>query len=155
MRGQDVYIEKLEEIHLIGIRVCCRAEEYLSEIPQAAKRLEERKHEISHVTNPTQQMGAFVVEASSEEEEGYWVCVQVKKVGQIPNGMVSLTIPPQTYAVMKHNGPNTTILHTYDELHNWIEKSSWTRKLGAWHLERFHHFKNKEEIDVDLLDTIQ
>ncbi|QHA90887.1 GyrI-like domain-containing protein [Bacillus sp. N1-1] len=150
-----MHIEKLEQIHLIGIRVCCPAEEYLSEIPQASKRLEERKHKISHVTNPTQQIGAFIVETSSEDEEGYWVCVQVKKVGQIPNGMVSLTIPPQTYAVMNHNGPNTTILHTYDELHNRIEKSGKTRKIGAWHLERFHHFKNKEKIDVDLLDTIQ
>ncbi|MFP3338771.1 GyrI-like domain-containing protein, partial [Micrococcus sp. SIMBA_131] len=121
----------------------------------AAKRLEDRMDEISYVINPTQQMGAFVVDASSEDEEGYWVCYQVKKVEHVPEGMVAITIPSQTYAVMQHKGSNKAILHTYDELHNWIEQSSWTRRLSAWHLERFHHFKTNEKIDVDLLDTVQ
>lgn len=150
-----MHIEKLEQIHLVGIRVCCPGEKYVSEIPKASKRLEERKHEILHVTNPTLQMGAFVVDASSEDQEGYWVCLQVNKVEQIPEGMVSLNIPPQTYAVIKHTGPNQTILHTYNELHLWMKKNKWPRKVNAWHLERFYQFNDKEKIDVDLLDTIQ
>ncbi|PFG12069.1 GyrI-like domain-containing protein [Bacillus sp. es.036] len=155
MGERDVHIETLDELYLVGIRVRCPAEEYLSEIAQAAKQLEDRMDEISYVINPTEQMGAFVVEASSEDEEGYWVSYQVLKVEHVPEGMVAITITSQTYAVMKHMGSNKAILHTYDELHNWIEKSSWTRRLSAWHLERFHHFKTIEKIDVDLLDTVQ
>lgn len=63
--------------------------------------------------------------------------------------MVLLTIPPQTYAIMKHTGPNKTILHTYDRLHNWIENNGLT-KLDAWHIERFHYFKNVEKEEMIL-----
>ncbi|WP_226659396.1 GyrI-like domain-containing protein [Guptibacillus hwajinpoensis] len=155
MGEHDVHIETVEQLQLVGIRVRCPEEEYVLQIPIAANELVERQNEIANVLNHSYQFGAFVVDASSEEEEGYWVCQQVKKVEHVPEGMVSLTIPTQTYAVMKHTGSNKTILQTYDELHNWIEKSDSKRRLDAWHLERFYHFKNINQIEVDLMDTIQ
>ncbi|MCA0173825.1 GyrI-like domain-containing protein [Bacillus sp. RAR_GA_16] len=152
---RNVHIETLGQLHLVGIRVRCPGEAYVLKIPLVAKQLDERKKEIAHVLNLPYQIGAFVVETSSEEEEGYWVCYQVKKIENVPDGMVAITVPSQSYAVMKHQGSNKNILHTYEELHHWIEKSGSKRKLGAWHLERFYHYEDTEQIEVDLLDTIQ
>ena len=155
MLERIVHFETLGQLHLVGIRVRCSGEEYVLQIPLAAKQLEERKEEIANVLNLPYQIGAFVVDASSEEEDGYWVCYQVKKIENVPDGMVTLTVPSQSYAVMKHKGSNKTILHTYEELHSWIEKSDSSRKLDAWHLERFYHYKDTDRIEVDLMDTIQ
>ena len=155
MGNLNVHIETLGQLHLVGIRVRCPGEEYMLEIPLAAKQLDERKEEIANVLNLPYQFGAFVVDASSEDEEGYWVCYQVKKVEHVPEGMVGLTIPSQIYAVMKHKGSNKKILHTYEKLHSWIDKSVSKRKLDAWHLERFYEFKDTDRMEVDLMDTIQ
>ena len=152
---RNVHVETLDKFYLVGIRVRCPAEEYAWQIPLAAKQLDARKKEIANVSNLHQQFGAFVVDTSSEEEGGYWVCHQVKKIEGVPEGMVSLRIPSQTYAVLKHRGSNMGILNTYEELHTWITKSGLKRRLGAWHLERFYHFKDTEQIEVDLMDTIQ
>ena len=154
MGKRDVHIETLNQLHLVGIRVRCPADQYAWKIPLAAKQLDARKNEVANVSNLHQQFGAFVVETSSEEEDGYWVCYQVKKGEDVPRGMVALTIPSQSYAVIKHTGSNKRILDTYDELHTWIAKSDLKRRLGAWHLERFYHFKDTEQIEVDLMDTI-
>ncbi|MBS8263679.1 AraC family transcriptional regulator [Mesobacillus boroniphilus] len=147
-------VKQLPEMKLVGIRVLCPGDQYIIEIPKASKRLSERIDEIANVVNPALQYGAFVVEHSSNEEDGYWVCVEVTEFGGIPDDMVALTIPAQMYAVSRHIGANDKIRQAYNELHQWIEANGYQRLTAKWHLEAFHEWSDPANIDVELLDTV-
>ena len=148
-------IEELQEIKLVGFRVLCPGDQYVSEIPKASNLLNNRLHELTHLKEPAIQIGAFVVENESDEEDGYWICVEVEEYGVIPEGMVSLTIPSQTYAVIRHCGTNFTIRDSYEELHQWIEENQHTRLTNKWHIEKFYSWSDLTEVDVELFDTIK
>ena len=147
-------IVELDELKLVGFRVLCSGEEYIVEIPKASFRLSERISEIKRVVNPLQQYGAFVVENETVDKDGYWVCVEVKEHEDIPSDMVTLTIPSQRYAVTRHKGDNNKIMNTYSELHKWIDDNNYIRLKDKWHLEKFHSWKDVEDVDVELFDTI-
>ncbi len=147
-------IKQLGELKLVGIRVLCAGDQYIVQIPKASLKLNERISEIKHVINPMQQIGAFVVDNETEEQDGYFICVEVQKFENIPTDMVTLTIPSQTYAVLRHKGENKKIVDAYHHLHQWIEEKNYDRQKNKWHLEIFHSWENSENIDVELLDTI-
>ncbi|MFC4408843.1 GyrI-like domain-containing protein [Chungangia koreensis] len=153
--SESITIIELPESKLVGFRVLCHGDQYANEIPKASSQLSERLHEVKHVINPDVQIGAFVVENETDEEDGYWVCVEVTEFEDIPSGMVVLTIPSQHYAVVRYEGPNYEIRSSYEELHLWIEKNNYNRLLNKWHLERFYKWTNPEKIEVELLDTIE
>ncbi|WP_043934751.1 GyrI-like domain-containing protein [Bacillus sp. EB01] len=152
---QNKTIKELDELRLVGFRVLCSGKQYLIEIPKASLRLSERISEIKQVVNPIEQFGAFVVENETSDEDGYWVCVEVKEYEDIPTDMVTLTIPPQRYAVMRHKGSNYKIMDAYNDLHKWIEDNNYVRLKNKWHIERFYDWKDTEKVDVELLDTIK
>ena len=147
-------VKHCSEIKLVGLRVLCPGEEYLYEIPKASKQLSERMDEIKNVVNRSLQHGAFVVDNSSDEEDGYWVCVEVSDYENIPEDMVTLTIPSQRYAVVRHKGSNEKIREAYSELHQWIQENGYKRLTDKWHLEVFHNWSDSQDIDVELMDTI-
>ncbi|RKN70061.1 GyrI-like domain-containing protein [Paenibacillus ginsengarvi] len=120
---------------LIGIRVLCEGDQYVHEIPMAAEAVKMRLPEIRNKVHPQQFIGAFVVAEYPEEQDGYWIGVEVENTQHIPAGMTSLEIPAQTYAVITHEGPNTGIRRTYEILHEWIAAQGHERILSAWHLE--------------------
>lgn len=150
-------IIELHEMKLVGIRVVCPDDQYVHEIPKASFQLKERLKEISYVVSPVKLVGAFVVGDYSEEEDGYWVCVEVSEINEVPEGMVSLVVPEQKYAVIRHQGPNVEIRSTYEKLHQWIEENSFERLHRSWHLEIYNEWGSPDisDIDVDLYDTIK
>ncbi|EOQ05207.1 hypothetical protein KOY_02993 [Bacillus cereus VDM021] len=148
-------VKKLDEIKLVGFRVLCSGEQYINEIPKASMRLCKRMSEIKHVINPSLQYGAFVVENTLDEEEGYWICVEVKEYEEIPTDMVFLSVPSQRYAILRHQGSNDKIMDDYTRLHKWIEENEYKRLKDKWHLEIFYNWNDTENIDVELLDTIE
>ncbi|MEK3981538.1 GyrI-like domain-containing protein [Psychrobacillus sp. FSL K6-2836] len=147
-------VTELPELKLVGFRVLCPGNQYAVEIPKASLKLSERINEIRNVVNPSQQIGAFVVENETENEDGYWISVEVTKYENIPNGMVALSVPSQRYAVVRHKGSNNEIKDAYEELHKWIEKSNYQRITNTWHLEKFNTWNDTENVDVELFDTI-
>ncbi|MFD1738884.1 GyrI-like domain-containing protein [Bacillus salitolerans] len=152
---QDVTVKKLEELKLVGFRVFCPGDQYATEIPKATKHLEDRINEIKHVINREIQYGAFIVETSHQEDDGYWVCTEVKEFENVPEGMVTLTIPSQTYAASRYTGSNKQIFSAYEELHRWMKENGYKRMMDKWHVEVFTSWKNPNELDVELLDTIE
>jgi predicted transcriptional regulator YdeE len=148
-------IKELDELRLVGFRVLCSGDQYLVEIPKVSLRLSKRISEIKQVVNPIEQFGAFIVENETADEDGYWVCVEVKEYKDIPTDMVTLTIPAQRYAVMRHKGSNNKIMDAYNDLHKWIEDNYYVRLKNKWHIERFYDWKDTEKVDVELLDTIE
>ncbi|ANX11403.1 transcription activator [Fictibacillus arsenicus] len=147
-------IRQLEELKLVGFRVLCDGDQYINEIPKASLALQDRIMDIKQVISPDQQIGAFIVDATSETEDGYWVCVQVDKYEDIPEDMISLTVPPQKYAMITHEGSNHDIRNSYERLHEWIMKNNYSRALNKWHIERFLNYENKNQLKVQLFDTI-
>ncbi|WP_245604612.1 GyrI-like domain-containing protein [Paucisalibacillus globulus] len=147
-------IIKGKELKLVGFRVLCQGEQYMVEIPKAVIELERRVSEIRHAI-PSVQIGAFVVETEKEEKDGYWICVEVEQYEDIPDGMVTLTIPSQRYATWHHNGPNIEIMGAYNKLHNWMLTNKYRRLTDRWHLEVYYDWRNPSDIDVVLLDTIE
>jgi predicted transcriptional regulator YdeE len=76
---------------------------------------------LKEVLNPARWIGAFIVGDYSDEEDGYWVCVEVNKYDEIPVGMISLTIPSQKYAVIRHTGPREDAIEVEVELYDTIK----------------------------------
>jgi len=152
-----VKIVELNEKKLVGIRVVCSGDEYADEIPKAAFILKQRLNEIEDVIHPARLVGAFFAGDFSEDEDGYWVCVEVNETNQVPKGMVSVNIPKQRYAVLRHKGPNYEISHTYGTLHRWIKENNYERLQRAWHLEISDEWgmKDANHVEVDLHDTIK
>ncbi|WP_252183368.1 GyrI-like domain-containing protein [Rossellomorea vietnamensis] len=146
---------KIEEIKLVGFRVLCPGDQYIKEIPKASLGLENRRSEISHITNSNRQIGAFRVEESTEDEDGYWVCMEVSAFKDVPEDMVTLTVPAQSYAVYRHQGSNREIVKAYEDLHKWIETSGYKRLKARWHLELYHSWKDPDRLSVELCDTIE
>lgn len=148
-------IQELDELKLVGFRVLCSGDQYLVEIPKASLILDKRIGEIKQVINPDIQIGAFVVENQTFDEDGYWVSVEVKEYEDVPVDMVTLTIPPHRYVALRHTGSNSEIREAYNGLHKWVEDNKYVRLKNKWHLERFYEWKDTEKVDVDLLDTIE
>ncbi|MBD7963624.1 GyrI-like domain-containing protein [Fictibacillus norfolkensis] len=159
MKNKAVYetpvVEERKEIKLVGLRVLCEGNQYIHEIPKASTALRSQLQSIQHVVDSSKQIGAFVVDAQTKQEDGYWVCVEVEKYEDVPADMVELTIPPQKYAVTKHIGRNDEIKNSYEILHNWIQKNGYIRLLKNWHIEIFHTFNVGDQLEIDLYDTIQ
>lgn len=148
-------VKDLGEVKLVGIRVVCAGEKYIEEIPKAAKILKERTNEIKNVLFSGQQVGAFIVEESSPEEDGYWICVQVDVYKDVPEDMSTLTVPPHKYATILHTGPNYHIKNSYEELHQWIAKQGLKRSNKSWNLEFYRgENQNPDNVRVELFDSI-
>ncbi len=148
-------IKELNEVKLVGFRVFCEGDQYQEEIPQAAALLKNRVSEIKNILNDGRQVGAFIVDAPSDDLDGYWVCVQVSEYGDIPDDMVTLTVPPQKYATIMHNGANHFIMNSYEKLHHWIADNHFRRADQSWNLEFYQRIVNTpEDVLVELYDSI-
>lgn len=158
-------IAELGQKKLVGIRVVCAGDQYVHEIPKAAVQLKERLAEIKSLIYPLRLIGAYVAGDYSEEEDGYWVSVEVEDSNEtaeaeIPQGMVSLVVPRQKYAVLKHKGPHDQVSGSYVKLHQWIEANGLERIPRAWHLEISEDWGHEveggiTEIETYLYDTIK
>ncbi|MGD7045002.1 GyrI-like domain-containing protein [Jeotgalibacillus proteolyticus] len=148
-------ILKEEEIKLVGFRVFCEGEKYPEEISKAAAVLKKRANEIRNKIAGQQQIGAFVVNEQSIEEDGYWIGIRVSEFSEIPDGMVTKEIPPQTYVSILHRGTSQNIRKTYETAHQWIEEQGLRRLVQNWHIEKYHEAQNGGQLEVELLNTIE
>ncbi|WP_404470449.1 GyrI-like domain-containing protein [Sutcliffiella horikoshii] len=151
---QNKTVKEIGELKLVGYRVLSDGE-YANDIPKATRQLSSRMNEIKNVIHPEFSFGAFIVDTSSEDEDGYWVGVAVDSFEDIPVGMTALKIPPQRYASAKYNGSNKDIFDAYDELHQWALQKGYKRLTDKWHIEIFTAWENPDELEVELLDTVE
>jgi predicted transcriptional regulator YdeE len=150
-------VTELKELKLIGIRLVCEGDQYAIEIPKTAVILKQRLSEIKQLVYPVNMIGAYIAGDFSMEEDGYWACVEVNEIADIPEGMAALTVPSQKYAVIRHSGPIYEVVSTYEVLHRWIEENGFERIRRSWHVEISTDWGsgNANEIVVDLYDTIK
>jgi predicted transcriptional regulator YdeE len=147
-------VKEVEEKKLVGFRVICKdMTGYRQEIPKASMLLNHRKNEIKHLVEPVKLIGTFKAEESSEEDDGYWVCYEVHDIEVLPEGMVSLVVPAQKYAVLNFKGNASEIFQVYTHLHKWIEENDFTRIPDKWSLEIYSNWSENED-HVELCDPI-
>ncbi|MBS4219999.1 GyrI-like domain-containing protein [Bacillus sp. FJAT-49711] len=153
----EVAVKEFKEIKLVGFRVLCEGDKYIEEIPKAANQLKQRTDEINSVLNNGRQIGAFITEERTPEDEGYWIGVEVSKYIDVPKDMVTLTIPANRYATILHDGPNYFIRNSYEILHKWIKEQSLDRANFSWNIEIYNEVKNQynpDNVQVKLCDSI-
>lgn len=155
MKTRNIKVKIIGELKLIGFRIVCPGDQYIIEIPKAASKLKERVHEIQHIIDKQVQLGAFIAEDTTADLDGYWVGVEVEKIDVIPPGMVSLSIPPQAYVSTFYQGMNHGIRDAYREMHEWAELNGYARRRDLWHVEKFYRFDSGEQVEVELLDTVE
>ncbi|MFB4169361.1 GyrI-like domain-containing protein [Virgibacillus sp. JSM 102003] len=145
---------EISEKKLVGFRVVCEdMTGYGQEIPKASMSLDRRKDEIKQLVDPVKLIGAFKASETSEEDDGYWVCYEVHDFEAIPDGMVSLVVPEQKYAVLHFKGHASEIFQVYTHLHQWIEENGYKRVPDKWTLEIYSKWTENED-NVDLCDPI-
>jgi predicted transcriptional regulator YdeE len=145
----DMRVKELGEMLLVGIHVVCVNEsEYVVAIPRAAFELKQRITEIPNTLNSHLMVGAY--KADNDPDGGYWVCVQVERFGDIPNGMGVVEISPQRYAVKWHYGHRSEVSRAYHELHELIHDAGHQRKPMVWSLEMLRNWGHSEESEIEL-----
>ncbi|GAA0345251.1 hypothetical protein GCM10008967_39600 [Bacillus carboniphilus] len=147
-------VSTIGEKKLVGFRVLAsNIEEFQQDIPKASLELIRRKNEIHNLVEPVKLIGAFKAGETSEEDDGYWSCLEVTDFEQIPEGMVTLTVPEQQYAVLQFKGHASEIYGTYTHLHQWIQENGYTRTPSNWTLEIYSKWSADED-SVELCDPI-
>lgn len=147
-------IEEIDQKKLVGFRVVCDdMKGYAQEIPKASQELAQRKGEIKHLVEPIKLIGAFKASETSEEDDGYWVCFEVEEYEDIPEGMVTLTVPREKRAVLQFKGHASEIFNMYSHLHEWIEENGYRRSPEKWTLEIYTLWTENEDL-VYLCDPV-
>lgn len=147
-------VEEVSEKKLVGFRVVCDdMNGYSQEIPKASMLLGRRKSEIMHLVEPVKLIGVFKASEISKEDDGYWVCYEVRNFEDVPEGMVSLCTPAQKYAVLHYEGHASNIHQVYSHLHQWIEENGYKRQPEKWSLEIYSKWSENED-KVKLCDPI-
>ncbi|MBU7036422.1 MAG: AraC family transcriptional regulator [Theionarchaea archaeon] len=110
---------------VVGIK--CRGKNENNEIPQLWFKLGPRMNEIKHRVGP-----AYGVMDNYDEGSGtfdYIAGIEVDSSADIPEGMVSIDVPEQTYAVFTTTLP--TLVETYQRVcKTWLPQSDYKRVHG-------------------------
>jgi predicted transcriptional regulator YdeE len=147
----DIRFNELEELLLVGFRVEGPQElQYTDAIPHAAHELKQRFAEISHTIDSYPMIGVFKSGECSDDEVGYWVCVRVSQLGSIPEGMSTLIIPAQKYAVNWFYGHRSETNKTYAKMHNLIHDAALQLNTPAWNLELAKSWGELQEDEIEL-----
>ncbi|WP_162463339.1 effector binding domain-containing protein [Paenibacillus psychroresistens] len=147
----EIRFSQLEELLLVGFRLK-NPQELLNTnaIPHAAHELKRRFAEISHTIDSAPMIGAFKTGECSDDEAGYWVCVQITQLGTVPEGMLALRIPAQKYAVNWFFGHRSESKKRYAKMQRLINNAARQLKLQAWNLEIAKSWGELQEVEVEL-----
>jgi AraC family transcriptional regulator len=90
-------------------------------------------------------------ERTHEHELWYIAGAPVTSVGEIPEGMESLTIEPATYAIFTHRGRVSELAKTYAQIYtSWLPGSGYRETSGA-ELERYDgRFTNADDSVMEI-----
>ncbi|WP_433944452.1 GyrI-like domain-containing protein [Paenibacillus sp. SN-8-1] len=96
-------------------------------IRKVIQELQDRLHEIQHVSDPSTLLGL----SYQVTESGFihYSAMQVSGADDIPEGMVSITVPALSYARLEHRkGQN--IDKSYERIFAWIEEQGYKKAPG-------------------------
>ncbi|WP_281257353.1 GyrI-like domain-containing protein [Bacillus oleivorans] len=152
-------IVQLEEIKVAGYEFAAPYKAFSEAevlIPRLWFRLIERLEEIGDVVNRKRRLG---ISHNRKTDFTYYVTVEVQKFSNVPNDMVQLTVPVNTYASFYHHGvmERDHIDRTYEYIHQWIDKSNYERDYQSYSLEIYdeHYEPSKPSNRFEILIPIK
>ncbi|AWB46434.1 AraC family transcriptional regulator [Paenibacillus sp. CAA11] len=125
-----------ESLHVIGMKwQGSFAEAGAGGIREVQQQFKQRLQEISNLVNPDALLGLSY--DMTEQGFTHLTAVEVKELGEIPEGMVSLTVPAADYARCKH-AKGQDIDASYQNLYAWIEQQGYRPQgEGLTHYEEY------------------
>jgi AraC family transcriptional regulator len=111
-------------------------------IPQLWRTFGSRIVEIKNVINPTISYG---LTSAYQEKKGftYIACVEVGRIENVPQGMVSYTVPEQIYAVFPCNLAKFRKIY-YEVRREWVPENGYELTLGP-EFERYDDSYNPRD----------
>jgi predicted transcriptional regulator YdeE len=124
--------------------------------PEAAikvqQQFENRREEIQHVVDKEIVFSPYMC---NDIVATYFACIEVTEFGDIPEGMMALTLPQSKYA--KVSCSNKTIDKGYEKIFSWIKEKGYHQKWfdKSFPIEIFYYEDGVEEERVELLIPIK
>jgi predicted transcriptional regulator YdeE len=79
----------------------------------------------------------------------YYLCHEVSEIGEIRYGLEIVEVPPYTFAVLEHQGPE--IMESYQLLYSWIEEQGYSLDQQILeHLEEYSAEYDPQQGDLKL-----
>ncbi|MBV7504664.1 GyrI-like domain-containing protein [Bacillus sp. sid0103] len=123
-------IEK-EEMKVVGISWNGTYSQ-IHTLPSLFKEMLNRLEEVSYQTNEPVLIAPF---HSRETEFTYYVTTPVKKIEEVPEGMVGFTIPSKNYVFATHHGSLEEVDNTYKKIYFWMEEYGYEQDHNALSIE--------------------
>ncbi|TMV43346.1 GyrI-like domain-containing protein [Paenibacillus mesophilus] len=91
--------------------------------------LRERVAEMTYAFNPFFMIGAYLPSQADN-----WVGLQISQTESISQGMETVTLPAQRYAVKWHYGLRSDVQRTYRRINELLDQVGITQiiRLGMW-----------------------
>jgi len=97
------------------------------------------------------------IDMRNKEVFDYYVGIKVNQLTEVPQGMKTVRLPENSYAVFTHRGPISVIESTYDRIYgNWLPLTNYTPTLDLDIIVVDHRFSAQgADSEVDILIPIQ
>ncbi|USB32973.1 GyrI-like domain-containing protein [Paenibacillus sp. YPG26] len=128
IQSHEVTIVERPALQAVGIRwEGTFAEAGAGSIRKVIGEMQERQQEIQHVSNAAILLGlSYQV---TEEGFTHYSVLQVSAVQEVPEGMVSLSVPALSYARLEHR-KGQSIDKSYERIFAWIEEQGYKKAPG-------------------------
>lgn len=150
----EIRMKELEPMQLVGYRIkLSEGTDRTAAIQETANRLRERIPELAHAIDPFFMIGAYL-----PSQADYWVGLQVSQTDNIPEGMETVTLPAQRYAVKWHYGLRSNVQQTYARMNELLVQAGITPDDQAWRVEMTRNWGSKseeEELEMDLYLAVE
>ncbi|MBM7583670.1 putative transcriptional regulator YdeE [Bacillus pakistanensis] len=123
------------------------------EIRSLMSQFREKMNEIPYLTSKESILGlSFDV---SKEGFTYYICREVHKVDELPNGMKAVSIPSLTYATYKHS-VDQDIEESYSTIYKWMKEKGYAEddKQKLTHFEiypmKYDPMRDRPELTINI-----
>lgn len=140
--------------HAIGLKWEGTFEEaFAGGIRKVQEEMHRRLNEIPNIMNDDILLGLSYHAKLGGKGFTHYAAVEVSNINYIPEKMVTISVPPLTYAQTEHN-KGQSVKHSYDNLYEWIRNEGY-RERNADGLTHFEQYPMKQDpYDTDPEFTI-
>ncbi|MBO1003334.1 GyrI-like domain-containing protein [Pseudogracilibacillus auburnensis] len=118
----DIHVTTKHAFHALGIKwegtFVEAANGSIRTIQQDVKR---RLHEIPHIVHPETLLGLSYLAVPDGSGFTHYSAVEVESVNQLPDGMMSISLPTLTYITYNHH-KGQVIRESYNKVYDWIKR---------------------------------
>ena len=135
---------------IVGYRIETNWSNLFLEIPRTWKKL---YHQSTKIKN---KIDNRFFEISLEKKDEIYteiLCAEVSEIESIPEGMIGMTIPAQSYVNNKHYGSHNKIVDSFREMYSWAKENGYS--TGHFKIDYGYFQKEKEPIDHSLYIKIE